>query len=324
MSIGQTDWRDPKPRPDRGRKPRASMLPAFLVILLASTVFAWRVRVADWYWGAREGSETATPETLTPEPGGENPLALAARGSMDGAMARLLNPPSIAAEVADLSVEPEAIAEAPGPLEVAEEETLQSEADRIRADREELEKIKQAEGEKIAANPTGPSPAFGGIDMRMFNGGGGDRQLRMFMDQQARLMDAEIRRFQAEADAIRRGFLADAPRRPALPRRFERGGGANLMGPDDLNAIFRELDRRQDEMIREMQAGFGELPGFLPPPLPMPGFGFDLPPDFNPPAPDGLIEEEVASGRDGVRRFRLRSKDGRITGYRMEWRGEGR
>lgn len=303
------------------RRKRRWLLPPLLAILVASGLLAVRINTPDWHWSStRHRSPEPRQAAADPTP----KLAEVVDRSVDGAVESALG---------------QARGHDPERAQVASkaQDDIEREAERLRAEREELERIKEQEGERIAAQP----PAKPRWEVRP-------------------LAPAEIERLQREAMRREWGRLR---REFAQMRRFEeqmlRQGG---MMPGWFADNFARSGAMPDRMIREwfgpMEPDFGadlfgdDLAQAAPgagEPAPAPPDGFNGMPDLPFDLPRGLppdvlremegpwgpfdggangVREAVpgaggnrnAPPRPRVRSFNFVTPDGRrISGVQMRW-----
>jgi hypothetical protein len=307
------------------RRKRWWLLPPLVAILLAAALLAVRINTPDWHWSStRLRSPEPRQAAADPTPKMADVVDRSVDGAVESALGQTRGHDPERAQVASKA-----------------QDDIEREAERLRAEREELERIKEQEGERIAAQP----PARPRWEAR-------------------RLAPAEIARLQREQmrrhEEIFRRQLAEM-------RRFEeqmlRQGG---MMPGWAESNFARQRERMDRMMREglgrMGPGFGADPfgddlaqaapgAGGPAPAPPDGFGgmpdlpFDLPRGL---PPEVLREMEEAmkgpwgpfdGGADGVREavpgvggnrnappqprvrsFNFVTPDGRrISGVQMRW-----
>lgn len=274
QASSATELRDGPSR--HGQRPRSAsnrgkLVPPLLLMTLAGVILLYRVSVSDWHWPTAPTPESedqtepqATTEGSLPSLGelGEQTVAEVVRRGLDGQ-----DRDRLARETRD---------------------EIEREAERIRSEREALEKLKQREGERLAELPPRPRPPrHRGLDPAAIARHQQQlRAARRAMIEQLRQMEAaqqammdQFFREQAEAFAALRRQQEARRFRPMPPPRpdFGRGFGA---GDDFMARQFEAFARQQQEFLRrfeqEMQRGF-----------PGPNGPFDLPDGF--PAPPGPI-----------------------------------
>ncbi len=157
------------------------------------------------------------------------------------------------------------------------QEDIEKEAARIRAEREELERIKKAEGERLAKIP--PKP----------------RQHPTAEEMHALAM-AEMNRMQQEMAAMMNAMPMRGGFGPMPP--LARGGIAVPGLPPEFERQIQEMERRQEEFFRQTEARMRAQRN---------AFG----PNRRPAAPPN------GNRQPDVRTFRFSSPDGRIQGFQM-------
>ncbi|MFO0956757.1 MAG: hypothetical protein U0800_04725 [Isosphaeraceae bacterium] len=253
-----------------GRRRTWAFLPPFLILGVSLGLLAYRMNATNWYWGAaparRPGPMLARadrPQTvLLPPTAGEQPVAVRPIDPQDPNLPTEQPAPP---EVADPAGErPEAVAHE-RPKEEDPEESIRREADRARAQREEIARFKDQEADRLDRNPPRPEPLFRGMNpaqaeaMRR-------RQLAIQRQMDA-MMEAQIQQF----DEIFRGRRAPGRRQPARPPLPWGGlGQANPSSPAPgfLPMIPPEVQSEMDRMFEDvfrMQPGQG-LRRAIPPP----------------------------------------------------------
>lgn len=262
------------------------LVPPIFLMLLAIGVFGLRAGVSDWHWqwpSWPKPKPTVASAAPKPKPAPNTP---ASKRTADAAPAAK---PESSPKLADAA---KADAEKQKAIE-----DIQKEADRIKQQREELAKIKEREGEKIASAPR-PAPIFG-------------RGNPAFVVQQRAQMEAMMReamaQHQRQVEAMfreHRDFIA-------------RNDGMNRGAPDQ----FGEFDRAMEQMRSEMRAFEREARDMMrrndrPFPQP-PWMGFGVP---NPPLPG--IGDEIADQEDSdaprVRRYEFTDRNGnRVRGIEI-------
>lgn len=302
--------------------PPAAVLPAVLLLLLAGGLMAYRaVGVEDW-----QGLFTEGGHRLLARAGWSND---APRGVSPAVKAPKADP-----EVSDASPVPveqadagEPVEEAPAPPEPAAEpklaetdtpsepdeavlDDIQREAERRRAEQEELARLK----EKIEAEA--PPPRRGGPGMDQ-------RQMLALMDQMKRrhleMMDRALREMERQqSDWTAGGRLDGAFGFDAFPPLPGFGAGDDVF--EDLrrrHAEFIERGERDMARFREQMGRGGAVPfglppfaGAFPPDPPLPGLNFDDP-VADGAIPPGLVVPEGAqvqtfNGPNGTRGFIMR------------------
>lgn len=250
------------------------LLPPLLAILAAVGLLVYRVRTPDWHWSSPPSPETTQPaKPKTPAVVHVTP-------------AQEPEPPAIAQAEPPKAPEPTSKPSETRPVpdsapKVAQtREDIEKEAARIHAEREELERIKKAEGERLAKLP--PKP----------------RQHPSMEEMQALAM-AEMSRMQREMDAMMQRMPMPPGFGPMPPLGLDRGrGGFMAPGfPPEIERQFQEMERRQEEFLRQAEARMRAHRGRP-----------------TPPARNG-------GRRPDVQRFS--SPDGRIQGFRMRLESTG-
>jgi hypothetical protein len=267
--------------PYRAPRSGARIVPAALAIVVALALFGYRAAQPDWHWEW----PTARPNTASPKV-----AQVAPKANQPAASSQKSKKPDDAKPHAEPKI---AEQKPPAPDAKAAIDDIKKEADRIRAQREELAKIKEREGKKIAEAPQ-PAGPRGRNAVAL-----AQRQARI-----AQLMRQNMAEHQRRVDAMLRGqreFMA----RNGFDGPMDRF--ADHFGPD-----FAEVDRAFERMRREMDAFEREA-------LAMRG-------DNNPPAPPvpGIQpddeDDDKPLGQPEVRRFNMIDKNGnRVTGFQMRW-----
>lgn len=305
-SINDSSPRDLAPRRNTGA---ARLWPAAILITLSLGLLAFRLSIADWHWTwpwttrtqpvpiVQQPEPAHTPANSAPAPA---PAPLAANGT--GAETTAAEPEP-APELAQ-SVDPDDTV-AGTPLALND---IEREADRIRKEREELEKIKEQAGKEIANAPRRPLPGMRGIDPALI----ARQQAEMERFMMERMAEHQ-KRFE-EMLRSQRNFMANRGLRPRL----------DGLAPDQADAIDQAFERMRQEMEafeREALAMLREppqplRPGLIMPPAP----GLDIP---APPLP-GLIGDDD-DNQPQVRRFSFVDPNGnRIQGFEFRMRSFGR
>jgi hypothetical protein len=253
------------------------LVPPLVLMVAAAALIVWRVRTPDWHWPGGPSPDSRA-ETMPPSP---EPPALALNDTLDapGAPAEAKPESDVAPEAAEVPVKP---AEDDARSDIA------AEADRIRAEREELDRVKKEEGERLErerqqrqaqqgpfggfAMPPGFAFGAGGAFGRGGAGAPADFQaLHRQMEQQRREMDAmmdRMRSFHEEMLAQHRARVdgLGGPR-PVFPRPGE--SAAHFQA-----RLLREMQQQVEEMDAEMRRHFeNNPPAFGMEPSHLPGRG---------------------------------------------------
>lgn len=303
------------------RRRRRWLLPPLLAILVASGLLVFRVNTPDWHWISPRPSAPDPRRTVAdPTP----KMASVMDRAVDGAVRSALDARGIAPERA----------------RVAEgvQDDIEREAERLRAEREELERIKEQEGERIAALP----PAKPRWEARRLPPAEIARLRREWMRQQEEMIRrqmAEMRRFEEQMLQQRRmipGWVeSDFARQRERMERMMRGGFG--MGPgfgaDPFGGDLAQAEPGAGERPRARPDGFGgrpDMPFNVPPGAPPDLFreleeAMQAPwGPFNPgagaPAAPGVGGMNGDGPQPRMRSFNFVTPDGRrISGFQMRW-----
>ncbi len=261
------------------------LLPPFVAILAAVGLLIYRVNTPDWHWEADPAPRVTTAEAQAPEPAVEaEPAPKPAEvAKVDGAPKPAETPASAVAPLPEKAPQPEST-----PRVAQTEEEIQKEAERIRAEREELERIKKAEGERLAKIPP-------------------KRRQQPSIEQLHALAMAEMRRMEQDMAAMmNRMPMGPGGFGPVPPLGRGRGGFAAPGLPPEIERQFQEMERRQEEFLRQAEARMRAQRG---------AFGPNRQPRMAPP---------LGQRAPGIREFRFSTPDGRIQELRlrMEVNGE--
>ncbi len=254
---------DPKAN---GRRMAAMLVPALLLMFVAFGLTVYRVSQPDWHWGpvshqprtavpvpapATEPAVAKTDEAVPPGLGLDLVPQEEPGKSAEVHVAQTETPPAPALEspLASSAENPEKppaeIAGTAKPEQPLELSDIEQEAERVRAERKELEDHKREEGEKMAQEARRRPPAmpgFRGIDPRLF-AGRNQAALEQFMRQQ---MAAQQQQFEAMLRAQgrfrgRQDFLG-----------FGRGAG-NANPDQAFELMRREMEAFEAEALRLMK-----------------------------------------------------------------------
>lgn len=262
-------------------------MPPMLLMVLAAGLLVYRAGVADWHWEwpKVEGAPKTAVVAPKPAPKADAPVdakpavpAVAEPKAAEKGPLLALNAP---AKPADPDAKKKAL------------DDIQKEADRIRAEREELAKIKEREGEKLATAPRPPGIGHGGN--------------RAMVARQRAQMQAMMRAGMAEHDRRVREMMRD---QRAFLARNGFGGNAGREF-DEIDRAFARLERELNALERDAGDVFGRPNGDLAawglgralPPLP----GIDADGEE-----DGDDPDEAGPNQPRVRRFEFRDQSGNI------------
>ncbi len=290
----------------------ARFLPPLLMVLVAVPLLIYRLRTPDWHWSWPEPRPSSSASPLARSASTPAEVAVATNASRSPAQAardaerRVLADAAWAAKGETPASVLALNGEKPKDDKVAKQalDDIEREAERIKAERAELEAIKSKEGERLAKIP--PKPDFG-IGRR---GRVNPARLQRMMEQMHAQALADMNRHQRQFEAMARQMEQQ------MRRRMRQGGEpfgdwppppAGMGFPQDgfrpMLDAHREIQRHFDEMLRAQQQFFQNPPQpFGPPPRPhAPG---------SPPA----------AGQPDVQTFSFDLPGGgRATGYRMRW-----
>lgn len=283
---------------------------------LAIGLLAYRLSIADWHWewpwehlvstsagdaysASSEPVARSTPTSPVPEPSVDLGLS--------GVPSRPEVPASQDDPVAAVDATPqESVPELKEPNHEAALalSDIEKESERIRREREELEKAKEQAGQEMAE--ASRRPGFARLPDRALLA-----RRQADLEQLMRQQMLEHRRAMERMLRAQRGF-AGRGRMPGLDDRFDRGF-------EQMRREMEAFEREAETMMREHRAFAFGMPGrggVVIPPAP----DFDVPP---PPAPDINVEDdadETEPARPKVRRRTFVTPDGvRIQTLEMRW-----
>lgn len=256
------------PRPSRLN---ALLIPPLIVIVLALVLLVIRVRTSDWYWPSSSSSSLPPPQITQAKPAPQAPRVPQKHVSPQTPRLAQAEP---SAEEPEPKSEPKpapfSANKSPQPPQVAQtQDDIEKEAARIRAEREELERIKKAEGERLAKLP--PKPRAEHPDPAQVQA----------------LMRAEMKRMQRDLEAMMNRMPPGFGPMPPLAR----GGRAFPGLPPEIERQFQDMERRHQEFLRQAEQRMrNQRNNFaVPPQFPRP----NRPPNvrsFRFSSPDGRIQ----------------------------------
>lgn len=250
------------PRADAPRiaKPRRStqlrLLPPLLLLLVCSPLITYRVMTHDWYWWSHQAKAPAGAAPALARNDARPAPAVVPEAEEVAPEA----PPAEALPVAPPAAEEIARPAAPEVAAADPDEAIRQEAEKARAEREELAKFKDKEAERLAKLPP-PRPQGRQLDQA---------QVEEIRKQMEAFAANHRRQFQAQLDMMRRD-MADFDA-------FARGNPRNRpqgLFPPGFDAAEAEIDKFIDDFLRRQHDQGAQVPA---PPEP----ADDLPP---PPAP---------------------------------------
>lgn len=259
------------------------LLPPLLAIVAALGVLLYRVRSPDWHWDS--SSKPAKLAEAAPKPPEKPAEAKPKEPTVAKAETPSVpEPPSPAAVDSEPVPKPE-----PAPKVAQTQEEIEKEAARIRAEREELKKIKEKEGERLAKLP--PKP-----------------RNEPTAEQLQALAQAEMKRMWDEMQSMMGRMPMARDFGPVPPLALGRGGFGL---PPQVERQIREMERQQEEFLREAEARMRTQRG---------AFGPDFQLRMIPQNGNG---NGNGNRRPNVRSFRFSSPDGRIQGFQMRFESNG-